>query len=65
MDANAFATALLMPEDEVWEAAESFGLDINDEVAMRRAARHFGVSLQALSYRLANLRVPIVGSAEF
>ncbi|HET7727343.1 MAG TPA: ImmA/IrrE family metallo-endopeptidase [Candidatus Limnocylindrales bacterium] len=64
MDANAFAAALLMPEDEVWEAAEAYGLDINDDAAMRKAARHFGVSVQALSYRLANLRVPIVGAAD-
>jgi Zn-dependent peptidase ImmA (M78 family) len=63
MDANAFAAGVLMPEDEVLQAVSDFGIDLNDDHSMRAAARHFGVSIQALSYRLANLRVPIDGVA--
>jgi Zn-dependent peptidase ImmA (M78 family) len=63
IDANAFAAGVLMPEEEVFDAIERFQIDFNDERSIRVAARHFGVSSQALSYRLANLNVPIDGTS--
>lgn len=63
IDANRFAAELLMPEDEVLEAVRSGDLDLNDNQAVRRLARHFGVSQQALMIRLATLRVYVDGAA--
>lgn len=62
--ANAFAAELLMPEDEVREAIGD-GLDISDDGAIRDLARQFGVSQQALMFRLVNLRLTIDGRANF
>jgi len=64
IDANAFAAGVLMPEDDVWDAIDRFAIDFLDDRTMRAAARHFGVSVQALSYRLANLRAAIDGLAQ-
>lgn len=61
-DANAFAAELLMPESEVLEAVEADGLDITDDREIARAARRFGVSVQALTFRLANLGLTFDGS---
>ena len=65
IDANAFAAGVLMPEDEVWQVLAEQHIDLNDEVSLRKAARHFGVSLQALTFRIANLRASIDGVARF
>lgn len=63
IDANAFAAELLMPEDEVRRAVATEDLDVNDEESISRLARHFGVSPQALTYRLVNLGVHIYGQS--
>jgi Zn-dependent peptidase ImmA (M78 family) len=63
-DANAFAAELLMPEQEILDAVRQDGLDITDDAAMKRAAKRFGVSVQALGFRLANLGVSIDGSQD-
>ena len=63
MDTNAFAAGIPMPEDEVLQAISDFGNDLSDDDSKRAAARKFGVSIRALSYRFANLRVPIDGVA--
>lgn len=63
IDANRFAAELLMPEDEVLEAVSAQELDLNDDQAVRRLAKHFGVSQQALMIRLGTLRVYVDGAA--
>jgi Zn-dependent peptidase ImmA (M78 family) len=55
--ANRFAAELLMPEHEVLELVSASGMDLNDETELLELARHFGVSPQAFTYRLANLGV--------
>lgn len=54
-EANAFASALLMPDDQLRSAAAKVGFDLADDAALTSLARRFGVSKQALSYRLAAL----------
>lgn len=63
IDANRFAAELLMPEDEVLGAVAAEELDLNDDQAVRRLAKHFGVSQQALMIRLGTLRVYVDGAA--
>jgi len=55
-EANAFAAALLMPEAAVRELAGDY-VDIHDEAAIRRLAREFAVSPQALMIRVSNLQL--------
>ncbi len=65
--ANAFAAELLMPEDDV-RAAVSGGIDMMDDEGVRQIrdlARGFGVSQQALMYRLVNLGLAFDGKAVF
>src|SRR5207247_3101306 len=64
IDANSFAAELLMPADEV-QAWLSAGIDMNDDQAVRRVARHFGVSQQAMTYRVVNLGAELDGTARF
>jgi Zn-dependent peptidase ImmA (M78 family) len=63
IDANRFAAELLMPEDEVLAMVGNGNLDFNDDEAVRRVARHFGVSQQALTIRLTALRLVVGGAA--
>ncbi len=65
--ANAFAAELLMPEGEVREAV-SAGIDMLDDEGVRQIrelARKFGVSQQAIMYRLVNLNLAFDGKAVF
>lgn len=62
--ANAFAAALLMPEEEV-RAAVADGLDISEDGEIRALAKRFGVSQQAIMYRLVNLGLTLDGRATF
>lgn len=56
-EANAFAAELLMPSSFLKRDAEELGegLSLSDETAVRELASRYGVSLQALSFRLVNL----------
>lgn len=54
-EANRFAAALLMPRQALQRAVGDDPLDPSDEAAFRRLAAQFGVSVQALSIRLAHL----------
>jgi Zn-dependent peptidase ImmA (M78 family) len=60
IEANAFAAELLMPAEPLQERLRA-GLDLDDPGALRRLAEEFGVSMQALMIRLANLPFIIVG----
>ena len=55
IEANTFAAALLMPEHFVREDLDGSPVDAHDESAIRRLARRYGVSQQALTIRLMEL----------
>ena len=59
IEANAFAAALLMPADWLVAAIKSNQFDLTDEndAGVRRLAERFGVSQQAMMFRLINLRL--------
>jgi Zn-dependent peptidase ImmA (M78 family) len=53
IEANAFASELLMPREFLMSALDVGGLDIEDEVGIDALARKFRVSASAMRYRLA------------
>ena len=55
VEANAFAAELLMPEDTLRSFLAGRPMDAFDEAGVRRLARTFGVSAQALTIRLTRL----------
>lgn len=55
LEANAFAAALLMPENFIREDVHSSTLDMFDEAAVKRLAQKYRVSVQALTIRLMEL----------
>lgn len=57
IEANAFAAALLMPEDAIYAELRRGEIDVLDEYAVDRMAAKFGVSAQALAIRLTKLRL--------
>jgi Zn-dependent peptidase ImmA (M78 family) len=54
-DANQFAAALLMPAEWVRREFEKHPFDLGDDEAINGMCRLFGVSSQAMSFRLVNL----------
>ncbi len=57
VEANAFAAELLMPEHALKQHLGDRRVDLHDDVAVARLAAHFGVSAQALTIRLINLKL--------
>jgi Zn-dependent peptidase ImmA (M78 family) len=57
IQANQFAAALLMPESLLRNEIEHVGFDLANEIALDYLAEKFGVSRQAMSFRLANLNI--------
>jgi len=55
VEANAFAAALLMPEDFLREDLRDRTVDMFDDLAVRRLAQRYKVSVQALTIRLMEL----------
>lgn len=55
IQANAFAAALLMPEEMLIEDLRGQDIDFENEDQLRVLAAKYGVSFQALNLRLANL----------
>ncbi len=53
IDANAFASELLMPSELLTTALHASGLDIEDDAGIEALARKFRVSASAMRYRLA------------
>jgi Zn-dependent peptidase ImmA (M78 family) len=60
IEANRFAAELLMPYVMIRDDLMDHEIDAEDEEDIRKLARRYGVSLQAMSYRVANL-LPHVG----
>jgi len=54
-EANAFASAILMPTDLVREKVDSMAIDLGSEVAIRDLAKAFEVSTTAMSLRISAL----------
>lgn len=55
-EANLFAAELLMPASLLDEAVKEIGVvDLDDERALAKLARRYGVSTQAMTFRLAYL----------
>ncbi|HMJ71394.1 MAG TPA: ImmA/IrrE family metallo-endopeptidase [Cyclobacteriaceae bacterium] len=57
LEANAFAAALLMPEDLIKQEVENHHFDLADESAFIDLAKLFKVSVQAMTYRISNLNL--------
>jgi Zn-dependent peptidase ImmA (M78 family) len=55
IEANAFAAALLMPEDFLKEDLANFVFDVDDAQQVQQLAQRYGVSAQAMTIRLTNL----------
>jgi Zn-dependent peptidase ImmA (M78 family) len=55
IDANAFASELLIPGYLLADALEGGGVDLEDESAIEVLARRFRVSTAAMRFRLASL----------
>lgn len=53
IEANAFASELLMPGELLTTALHASGLDIEDDAGIEALARKFRVSASAMRYRLA------------
>jgi Zn-dependent peptidase ImmA (M78 family) len=53
IEANAFASELLMPNEFLMTALRASGLDIEDDAGIEALARKFRVSSSAMRYRLA------------
>ena len=58
IEANKFAAALLMPADMIREALERLDVPVDHE-GLEDLASAFGVSTQAMGFRLVNLGVPV------
>lgn len=56
-EANAFAAAILMPEDLLVKEIANYKFDLSDESAFIDLAKLFNVSVQAMIYRISNLRL--------
>ena len=57
IQANQFAADLLMPRRFLERVVGQSGLDVEDDAAVARVAKRFGVSTQALIYRMINLEL--------
>lgn len=55
IDANTFASELLMPEKFLLEEIGPDGLDIDDDTSVEKLAKKFRVSVSAMKYRLGSL----------
>ncbi len=56
-EANQFAAALLMPATWLRRELELHAVDLGDDESLRALCERFGVSSQAMMYRLMNLRL--------
>ena len=57
MEANAFAAAILMPQQFIFEEIQKRQVDFADERMIKDLAKLFQVSLQAMVFRISNLNL--------
>ncbi|MER9370061.1 ImmA/IrrE family metallo-endopeptidase [Mesorhizobium sp. M0518] len=55
IEANQFAAELLMPFPNLFRDLRSSKIDLEDEQQISNVAKLYGVSVQAMTYRVANL----------
>lgn len=55
IEANAFAAEILMPIFMLQQEIRNYDVDYEDDDFIRRLSRKYGVSLQAMTFRLANI----------
>lgn len=55
IEANQFAAELLMPFPNIFRDLRSSKIDLEDEQQISSVAKLYGVSVQAMTYRVANL----------
>ena len=55
IEANRFAAELLMPYKILLQDLRSHDIDLENEEAIKTLAKRYGVSVQAMTYRIANL----------
>ena len=55
IQANTFASELLMPREFLFEEIGTDGLDMDDEASVEKLAKKFRVSVSAMRYRLGGL----------
>lgn len=56
-EANAFAAAILMPQRMLIEKIQEHFIDLTDELAVKRLAQIFDVSVMAMTIRISNLNL--------
>lgn len=56
-EANAFAAAILMPENLMKKEIKKKHLNISDEEAVKKLSKTFGVSEIAMTFRITNLNL--------
>ena len=56
-EANAFAAAILMPENLMNKEIKKKHLNVSDEEAVKKLAKTFGVSEIAMTFRITNLNL--------
>ena len=54
-EANSFAASILMPKKMIEHQLNQYSLDLTDEVALKKLAKTFNVSVTAMSIRISNL----------
>lgn len=59
-EANAFAAAILMPENLLSNKIMELDLDLTDEEAIKKLAKIFDVSPIAMTIRISNLRMAFI-----
>ena len=57
VEANRFGACLLIPRQLLLQELQKLDFDLGDEAALKRLADNFAVSSQAMSIRLAQLRI--------
>jgi Zn-dependent peptidase ImmA (M78 family) len=58
IEANQFAAELLMPIGQLKRELIANDIDLEDDDQISRIAKRYAVSMQAMSYRIANLFLP-------
>lgn len=61
IEANQFAAELIMPISYLKRDLVLSNIDLENDEHVARIAKHYSVSMQAMSYRIANLFLPRTG----
>jgi Zn-dependent peptidase ImmA (M78 family) len=56
-EANAFAAAILMPENILLEVIKNYHFELGDDESIQKLSTLFNVSVSAMTFRLINLKL--------